>query len=140
MAQNRRRITHAASVALWTFITLLLAGNLACSSESTESQEEEVNIPAAFNPAPPIRRAFIVKLQVLDRQIQGYRAMQGTYPVGEGIAVLHAAGITSAPSSDPWNNAVIYKGESDRYEFASAGPDRAWKTKDDIKIVNGKQE
>jgi hypothetical protein len=110
---------------------LLLASAWGCGPADTEP-------PAALNPAPPIRNAFIVQIISFDGAIAAYRSENGHVPEGTGFQVLRDAGLTNVPSEDPWGGKLRYSGSGQDYEFASAGPDKAWGTKDDVRIKNGR--
>lgn len=96
--------------------------------------------PAALNPAPPIRKAFIARMVSFDSAIQGIRIGSGHVPEGDGVQVVRDAGISNFPSEDPWGGEIRYTGSGPDYEITSAGPDRAWGTKDDVRIRNGRPD
>ena len=124
--------TLRASTTRWTVFAaaVLLLVFTGCGSSGDEP-------PAALNPAPPVRKAFIVSLSVVAQQISQYQMMNGHVPEGDGVAALYQARITSAPQLDPWGNEVRYHGEGASYTLSSAGPDQEWGTKDDILFENG---
>jgi hypothetical protein len=106
---------------------LLLAG-LACSTADEQAVQQ------GLNPAPPIRKAFSVSLEITAQQIGQYALENGQVPQGEGVEVLHRAGIRNAPSMDPWSGEVRYVGEGSHFTLSSAGPDTQWETEDDLVI------
>ena len=93
--------------------------------------------PAAFNPGPPIRKAFIASLESANDAILQYQVDNGQIPQGKVMDVLLKAGIRSIPSIDPWGGKVRYDGEGNSYTLSSAGPDRQWGTQDDVVVRNG---
>lgn len=107
-------------------VTFLAAG---CGKSNNEP-------PAALNPAPAMRKAFIVSLKTAGEQVRNYAIQNGHVPEGEGVEVPIAAGLRTTPRVDPWGNAVRYKGKGNHYSFSSAGPDKQWGTKDDILITD----
>jgi hypothetical protein len=70
--------------------------------------------------------------------IEASRLETGEVPQGEGVAVLREAGLSNFPAEDPWGGEITYSGSGNEYEIRSAGPDKAWGTKDDVLILNGK--
>ena len=94
--------------------------------------------PAALNPAPPIRKAFIDRMLSFDAALQGVRVESGHFPEGQGVLVVREAGISNFPSEDPWGGEIRYSGSGSGYEISSAGPDKAWGTKDDVRIRDGR--
>ena len=118
-----------------TRLAVFLAAALILASAACGSSSDEP--PAALNPAPPVRKAFIVSLTIVAQQINQYQMMNGQVPEGEGVSALYRARISSAPQIDPWGNEVRYRGEGNSYTLSSAGPDQQWGTKDDIVIENG---
>jgi hypothetical protein len=122
--------------------TLVLVAALfaALGSAAGCSKSEDSGPPAALNPAPPIRAAFVVSLQATASEISQYEALNGGQPPqGDGVGVLFAAGLRSAPQEDPWGREVRYHGEGGSYRLESAGPDGRWGTPDDIVIVDGQR-
>lgn len=109
----------------------VLAAMAACEGKSSGPP------PAAFNPGPPIRKAFIVSLESANDAITQYQVDNGQIPQGEGMEVLLKAGIRSIPSVDPWGGKVRYEGRGNNYTLSSAGPDRRWGTQDDVVVKNG---
>jgi len=109
------------------FILILLAAG--CGKSDNEP-------PAALNPAPAMRKAFMVSLKTAGEQVRNYAIENGHVPEGDSVEVPIAAGLRTTPSMDPWGNAVQYKGEGNHYSFSSAGPDKQWGTKDDIVITD----
>ena len=110
----------------------LLALLVACSCATGDSEP-----PVALNPAPPIRKAFIAKMVSFDSAFAGIRTESGQVPQGTSIQVVRDAGISNFPAEDPWGGEVRYSGSGMDYEITSAGPDKAWGTKDDVRIKNG---
>ena len=111
----------------------LLALLAACSGTAEDNQP-----PAALNPAPPIRRAFIDKMISFDHAFVAIRTESGQVPQGTSIQVVRDAGISNFPAEDPWGGEIRYSGSGMDYEISSAGPDKAWGTKDDVMIKNGR--
>jgi len=126
--ETNRKLLSVAAISLG--MACLLGLFIACGSSSSEP-------PAALNPAPPIRKAFLVSLQVAGTQIAQYETMHGHVPEGDGMGVLLAAGMRSVPQMDPWGNEVKYHGSGSSYTLSSAGPDGQWGTPDDIVIEDG---
>jgi hypothetical protein len=124
------RFGGAAGALLFLMALASLASLAACGSSSDEP-------PAALNPGPPIRKAFILSLQTAASEIGRYQMMNGEVPQGEGVEVLYKARLMSVPQTDPWDDPVRYHGEGSTYTLSSAGPDRRWGTPDDIVIENG---
>ena len=122
-----RRTTLCGCTA-WTAALLVLLVGLGCSSADEQAFKE------GLNPAPPIRKAFVVSLEVNAQQIDQYVMMRGEAPQGDGAEVLQQAGIRGMPTKDPWDGEVRYHGEGTHYTLSSAGPDTQWETKDDIVI------
>ena len=106
---------------------VLLAG-LGCSTADEQAVQQ------GLNPAPPIRKAFATSLEITAQQVGQYALENGQVPQGEGVEVLHRAGIRNAPTMDPWSGEVRYVGEENRFTLSSAGPDTQWDTEDDIVI------
>jgi len=106
----------------------LIAGMTGCT------QSEENAVKDAFDPGPPIRKAFSVSLEVVAQQIIQYDSVNGQVPQGDGLLVLQQAGMRSTPDTDPWGNKIRYHGEGSHFTLSSAGPDCKWGTKDDIVI------
>jgi hypothetical protein len=104
----------------------------ACSGTVQDSEP-----PAALNPAPPIRKAFIDRMLSFNTAFVGIRTESGKVPEGTTIQAVREAGITNFPAEDPWGGEIHYSGSGLDYEISSAGPDKVWKTKDDILIRNG---
>jgi hypothetical protein len=131
-AEDGKVASVRASRTQWTVFVAagLLLASAACGSPGDEP-------PAALNPAPPVRKAFVVSLTVAAQQISQYQMMNGQVPEGDSVAALNQTRMISAPQTDPWGNEVRYHGEGASYTLSSAGPDRRWGTKDDIVIENG---
>lgn len=119
------RVALAALLGAWA---LLLSG---CSDEPAEP-------PPNLNAAPPIRQAFVDRMLSFHPAIEAARMESGQIPQGEGVAVLREAGLSNFPAEDPWGGEILYSGAGTEYEISSAGPDKAWGTKDDVRIRNGK--
>lgn len=103
----------------------------ACGSSSDEP-------PAALNPGPPIRKAFIVSLEAGAQEISQYQLMNGDPPQGDGVQSLYSAGLRSVSAKDPWDGDVRYHGEGRHWTLSSAGPDTQWGTRDDIVFEDGR--
>jgi|GEM_PF-1477909 hypothetical protein len=116
---------------------LLLLGVAALAAVTACEGKSSGPPPAAFNPGPPIREAFIASLESANDAILQYQIDNGHVPQGKGMEVLLKAGIRSIPSVDPWGDKVLYDGEGNSYTLSSAGPDRQWGTRDDIVVKNG---
>lgn len=91
--------------------------------------------PAAINPGPPIRKAFLLSLDSAAMQIRTYAMQNGSVPEGEGVQTLFAAGVRSVPENDPWGGTVRYEGRGRSFTLSSAGPDGRWGTKDDCVVT-----
>lgn len=111
-------------------LAILSAAFLSCGDSGTE-------MPAGLNPGPPVRKAFMLTLDATAREIRDYARENGHVPRGDGSEALVAAGIRSAPVTDPWGNPVRYSGEGMTFTLASAGPDQQWGTEDDLSVSGG---
>jgi hypothetical protein len=122
------RKANACRSTVWGLCVLVMLVGLGCSSADEQAFKE------GLNPAPPIRKAFLVSLEVYAQQIDQYVMMRGEAPQGDGVEVVQQAGIRGVPTKDPWDGEVRYHGEGAHYTLSSAGPDTQWETKDDIVI------
>jgi hypothetical protein len=86
-------------------------------------------------------RRTLALLQQLAEGLDAYRRDRGRYVAAEEVGIVLdqlAPRYLSTPSgADLWGTPFKYRGAAGSYRLASAGPDRAWETRDDLVVENG---